>query len=97
MATQSQNRDQEWMGIILTEHKIGCTTLTTAILESANEQLRSMFNSNLNTYFRLQKECFDIMSSNGWYQIAQAQQQELTRVQNSMTQMQSQLQQSQMQ
>ena len=97
MATQSKNRDQEWMGIILTEHKVGCTTLTTAVLESANEQIRTMFTNNLNKYFALQKQCFDTMSSNGWYQVPQAQQQELTRVQTSMSQMQAQLQQSQMQ
>lgn len=97
MATQSQNKDQEWMGIILTEHKVGCTTLTTAILESANNQIRTMFTDHLNKYFTLQKKCFDTMSSNGWYQVPQAQQQELTRVQTSMSQMQAQLQQSQMQ
>ena len=97
MATQSQNKDPEWMGIILYEHKIGCSTLTSAILESANNQIRSMFQDHLNKYFALQKQCFDTMSSNGWYQVPQAQQEELTRVQSSMTQMQSQLQQSQMQ
>lgn len=93
MATQSQNKDKEWMGIILYEHKIGCSTLTTAVLESANDQLRTMFSDHLNKYFTLQKQCFDTMSSNGWYQVPQAQQQELTRLQNTMTQMQTQLQQ----
>ena len=97
MATQSQNKDPEWMGIILYEHKLGCSTLTSAILESANDQLRTMFTNHLNQYFTLQKQCFNTMSSKGWYQVPQAQQQELTRVQTSMTQMQSQMQQSQMQ
>lgn len=93
MATQTQNKDQQWSQIILNAHKHGCASLTSAITESANDQIRNMFMSHLTKYFGMQKRCFDTMQQHGWYQVPQAQQQEFTRVQQTMTQMQSQLQQ----
>ena len=93
MATQAINKDPEWMGIILYEHKIGCSMLAQAVTESANEQIRNMFMDHLNKFFNLQKQCFDKMQQNGWYQVAQAQQQEFTRVQQTVTQAQTKMQQ----
>ena len=94
MAMQNQNKDQQWLMTILSEHKLGCSTLTSAILESANDQIRSMFMDHLTKYFDMQKQCFNNMQQHGWYQVAQAQQQEFTRVQQSMTQLQTQTQQT---
>ena len=95
MATQAQNKDQQWSQTILNCHKLGCATLTDAILESQNDQIRGMFLDHLNKYFGMQKKCFDTMQQHGWYQVPLAQQQEFTRVQQTMTQMQTQLQQQQ--
>lgn len=95
MATQATNKDQQWTQTILSNHKLGCSLLTSAITESANEQIRNMFMENLTKYFGMQKRCFDTMQQHGWYQVPQAQQQEFTRVQQSLSQMQTQLQQQQ--
>jgi spore coat protein CotF len=47
----------------------------------------------LNQTFDHQKQIFDVMNQKGWYKVAPAPQEELTRIQQSFSQMQQQQQQ----
>ncbi len=49
--------------------------------------------SMLNQTFDHQKQIFDVMNQKGWYKVAPAPQEELTRIQQSFSQMQQQQQQ----
>ena len=86
------SKDMEWMGILLYEHKLAASMLTSGVLESANPQVRQHFTSLLNQTLDHQKQIFDVMSQKGWYKVAPAPQEELTRIQQSFTTMQQQMQ-----
>ena len=87
------SKDMEWMGILLYEHKLAASMLTSSVLESADPQLRQHFTSMLNQTFDHQKQIFDVMNQKGWYKVAPAPKEELTRIQQSFSQMQQQQQQ----
>lgn len=79
------NKDSEWLGILLSEHKLAATTLTSGVVESANPQVRQHFSSLLTKTLDHQKQIFDIMSQKGFYKVSPAPQDELTRIQQSIT------------
>jgi len=86
------SKDMEWMGIILNEHKLAASMLTSGVIESANPQVRQHFSTLLNQTLDHQKQIFDLMSQKGWYKVAAAPQEELTRIQQSFSTMQQQMQ-----
>lgn len=85
-------KDMEWMGILLYEHKLAASMLTTSVMESANPQVRQHFTSLLNQTLDHQKQIFDVMNQKGWYKVAPAPQDELSRIQQSFSTMQQQMQ-----
>lgn len=87
------SKDMEWMGILLYEHKLAASMLTSSVLESADQQVRQHFTGLLNQTFDHQKQLFDVMNQKGWYKVAPAPQDELSRIQQSFSMMQQQMQQ----
>ena len=59
------SKDMEWMGIILNEHKLAASMLTSGVIESANPQVRQHFSTLLNQTLDHQKQIFDLMSQKG--------------------------------
>ncbi|MGE5396765.1 MAG: spore coat protein [Chitinophagales bacterium] len=86
------SKDSEWMGILLYQHKLAASMLTNGVLESADPQVRSHFSSMLNGCLDHQKKIFDVMNQKGWYKVAPAPQDEVSRIQQSFSSMQSQMQ-----
>lgn len=87
------SKDMEWMGILLYEHKLAASMLTSSVLESADQQVRQHFTGLLNQTFDHQKQIFDVMNQKGWYKVAPAPQAEVSRIQQSFSSMQQQMQQ----
>ncbi|NLW43637.1 MAG: spore coat protein [Syntrophomonadaceae bacterium] len=85
-------RESEWMGILLNQHKLAASMLTSGILESSNEQVRSHFKSLLDGTLQHQKEIYNAMNQKGWYQVQPAPQDEVNRIRQSMSSMQRQMQ-----
>ncbi|MGE5390616.1 MAG: spore coat protein [Deltaproteobacteria bacterium] len=85
-------KDMEWMGILLYEHKLAASMLTSSVIESADPQVRQHFTSLLNQTLDHQKQIFDVMNQKGWYKVAPAPQDELNRIQQSFSMMQQQMQ-----
>jgi spore coat protein F len=77
--------DKDIMEVLLTQHKLGASSLTNLILESSSQQLRNDVTSILTKTFQHQKQIFDIMSQKGWYQTQSASQQDISSVQSSVT------------
>ncbi|HBY20828.1 MAG TPA: spore coat protein [Clostridiales bacterium] len=80
--------DKEVTTVILDNHKLAATSLTNLILESANNQLRADCYNVLKRTMEHQKQIFDVMSQKGWYQVSNANQQDITQVQQTITQAQ---------
>lgn len=77
--------DKDIMGVILSQHKLGASALTTLVLESANQQLRNDATNILTKNFQYQKQLFDIMSQKGWYSTQNASPQEISSAQSSLS------------
>lgn len=71
--------DKEITNVILDEHKLSASAMTTLVLESACPTLRSDATQILTRTFDHQKQIFDIMSQKGWYETQPANQQDLTK------------------
>lgn len=85
-------RESEWMGILLNQHKLAASMLTSGVMESSNDRVRSHFKTLLDGTLQHQKEIYNAMSQKGWYQIQPAPQDELNRIRQSMSSMQQQMQ-----
>jgi spore coat protein CotF len=85
-------RESEWMGILLYQHKLAASMLTSGVLESSNDQVRSHFKSLLDGTLDHQKDIYNMMSQKGWYKVQPAPQDELNRISQTMTTMQQQMQ-----
>lgn len=83
--------DKEILSSVLNEHKLAASSLTNLILESACTSLRNDAENILNRTFDAQKQIFDIMSQKGWYQVQNANQQEISIAQQKVKNIQSQL------
>lgn len=81
-------RESEWMGILLNQHKLAASMLTSGILESSNDRVRSHFKTLLDGTLQHQKEIYSTMSQKGWYQTQPASQDEINRIRQSMSSMQ---------
>lgn len=83
--------DKEIMTSILGEHKLAASSLTNLILESACPMLRNDAKSILTKTLDAQKQVFDVMTQKGWYQIQNANQQEISSAQQKINNIQSQM------
>ncbi|HHY13159.1 MAG TPA: spore coat protein [Thermoanaerobacterales bacterium] len=77
--------DRDIAYMMLNQHKHEAATLTNFILECSNEQLRMDAQNALEEVFSHQKQIFDIMNQRGWYQIQPADQQQLSKAQQSIS------------
>ena len=73
--------DKEIAAVLLNEHKLYASSLTTLVLESNNQQLRNDANNILNKTFVHQKQIFDLMNQKGWYQVENATSQDIIKAQ----------------
>jgi spore coat protein CotF len=73
--------DKEILNILLDEHKLGASSLTNLILESSNQTIRNDATNILTRTFQHQKQIFDLMNQKGWYKVQNASQQDISRAQ----------------
>ena len=85
MVSNNNITDKEIAHVVLDNHKLSATSLTNLILESSNNQLRSDCMSVLQKTLDHQKQIFDLMSQKGWYQVSAANQQDLTKAQQQVS------------
>jgi spore coat protein F len=81
--------DKEIINVLLDEHKLSASALTTLVLESSNQYLRNDATNILTKTFQHQKQIFDLMSQKGWYQTQNASQQDITKAQQEMNSIQT--------
>lgn len=81
----SQMNDKDLMNTLLSQHKFCAMNLTGLITECANESLRHDCISVLANTLEHQKMIWNTMNQKGWYQVQQASPQEISRAQNSIT------------
>jgi len=80
--------DREILNVLLDQHKLGASSLTNMILESTNQYLRNDATSILTKTFQHQKQIHDLMTQKGWYQTQNASQQDISRAQQEMANIQ---------
>jgi spore coat protein CotF len=80
----NQFTDKELMNVLLNEHKLQASSLNNLILESSSQQLRQDCINLLQDVYSHQKQIFDTMQQQGWYQVKQADQQEISRAQQQL-------------
>jgi spore coat protein CotF len=98
VAQQQQTQDMELVGTLIYQLKMESSALCTAILESANPNVRSQLTQVLQQSLANQKTVFDLMNQKGWYKVEAAPPEQYNRIQQSFaTMQQQQSQQSQMQ
>lgn len=76
--------DKELLNVVLNEHKLAASSMTNMILESSNQFLRDDAAKILTKTFQHQKEVFDLMSQKGWYQTQNASQQDVSKAQQEL-------------
>lgn len=87
---QQQQQDMELVGTLIYQLKMEASSLCTAILESANDSVRTQLTQILQQSLRNQKTVFDLMSQKGWYKVEAAPTEQYSRIQQSFTTMQQQ-------
>ena len=97
MAQQQQTQDMELVGTLIYQLKMEATGLCTAVLESANPNVRSQLTQILQQSLQNQKTVFDLMNQKGWYKVEAAPAEQYSRIQQSFSTMQQQAQQGQAQ
>jgi len=83
--------DKEIVNVLLNMHKLSATSLTNLILESKNQNLRNDATTVLDRTFKHQKQIFDLMSQKGWYQVQNADYQEISQAQQEVSKIQQSL------
>jgi spore coat protein F len=81
--------DKEVLNVLLDEHKLAASSLTNLIIESSNQLIRNDATNILTRTLQHQKQIFDLMSQKGWYQVQNANQQEISKAQQEMGSTQS--------
>lgn len=71
MNNNTRNDEDYAHDLLMTEKQL-CSTLAIATSEAATESVRNGFKNILSGQFDLQNQVFKTMSSNGWYQLEQA-------------------------
>ncbi len=90
MAQQQQTQDMELVGTLIYQLKMEASAICTAILESANQNVRSQLTQVLQQSLQNQKTVFDLMNQKGWYKVEPAPQEQYSRIQQSFATMQQQ-------
>ncbi len=80
--------DKDITNALLNQHKLSASALTNLVLESSNQFLRNDVTNILTRTFQHQKQIFDLMSQNGWYQTQNASQQDITKAQQDISNIQ---------
>ncbi|MDR3289629.1 MAG: spore coat protein [Peptococcaceae bacterium] len=80
--------EKEAVGTLLYQLKLICTSLCTAITESANNHVRSQLTQMLTKSLQNQKLLYDYMNSKGWYKVEAAPPEQFTRTRQSCAQIQ---------
>ncbi len=88
----NQFQEKDWAGMILYMQKMEASTLCTAATESACDKVRTHTTNLLNKTLENQRNLFNFMNQKGWYKVETAPQQEMSRIQQSFSSMQSQMQ-----
>lgn len=92
---QQGQQDKERIGTLLYQLKMEASSLCTAVLESANDNVRTQLTQILGKSLENQKAVFTLMQQKGWYQVEAAPKEQYNRIQQSFTTMQQQQQQQQ--
>lgn len=79
--------DRELTYSLINAHKLAAASLNSLILESVNNGLRQDAINVLNKTYQHQKMIWDYMNSKGYYQVEAAPQQEITKAQQQLQQM----------
>lgn len=87
---QQQTQDVDLVGTLIYQLKMEALVLCTAILESANPNVRSQLSQMLQKSLQNQKTVFDLMSQKGWYKVEAAPPEQYNRIQQSFASMQQQ-------
>ncbi|MDS1030342.1 spore coat protein [Bacillota bacterium LX-D] len=82
----SQLSDRDIMQLILNEHKYSAQSLTNFVLECSNMELRNEALRALDMTLKHQHHIFELMSQQGWYQPAMADQSMISSAQNMFNQ-----------
>lgn len=88
--SQQQTNDMELIGTLIYQLKMESSSLCTAVLESANDMVRSQLTQLLNQSLQNQKTVFDFMNQKGWYKVEPAPADQYQRIQQSFNTMQQQ-------
>lgn len=88
-------KEKEMVNDALASQKYLTSSYNTAATEATNSQLRQDFRNILSDEHKYQEQLFNIMNQKGWYNPAQADQEQLNQAQTKYTQMQNQMQQNQ--
>lgn len=87
-----QLSDRDIMQVVLTETKHLAESLNSYILESSTEQLRRDYMTVLGDIYSQQKQVFDMMQQQGYYEVKNAQPQDIKQAQSKFSQSGSQMQ-----
>ncbi|MGI6558083.1 MAG: spore coat protein [Limnochordia bacterium] len=75
---QTTLTDQDLAAKILSEHKCAASSITQAILETADDSLRGEYMGILEKTLNHQKMIFDYMYKKGWYKLTPASPEEIS-------------------
>ncbi|KLU59946.1 coat F domain protein [Peptococcaceae bacterium CEB3] len=88
MPQQQMEQDKELVGTLIYQLKMECSSLLQAIIESANNDVRSQLTPILIKALQNHKTVFDFMSQKGWYKVEAAPLEQLNRSKTSFQAMQ---------
>lgn len=78
--------DQDIAQCLLKDEKFACNFINSCIQEAADNNLRSDWQSCLQSSQQMQKQVFDTMSQKGWYSPAKADVQQMSQAQTQFSQ-----------
>lgn len=84
---QQQTQDMELIGTMIYQLKLESSSLCTAILESANANVRSELTQLLTKSLQNQQNVFGMMNQKGWYKVEPAPSEQYQRIQQSFSTM----------
>ena len=86
----SQFTDRDILQVCLNEAKHMATSMNTYILEANSEQLRRDYMNVLGDLYSQQKQIYDLMQQKGYYQVKNANPQDIAQAQNKFSSQQGQ-------
>lgn len=86
-----QFSDRDILQVCLNESKHLAASMNTYILEANNEQLRRDYMNVLGDVYSQQKQVYDLMQQKGYYQVKNANPQDIAQAQSKFTSQQGQM------